>query len=232
MAFLCKNPSETAKIVRVSALEYDFRKLLLQYRRDCNSNGLENRIMTKNIMIVGVGGQGTLLTSRILGGVMENAGYEVKVSEVHGMAQRGGSVVTFVRYGKDVAEPIVEEGQADVLIAFERLEALRYANFLKKDGVLIVNDWRIDPISVVMGAARYPENIIENLEKTHKVYRINAMEEALKLGNSRVFNNIVLGLAAQHMDFTREEWLKVIEEKVPKKTVDINTKAFLVGYEK
>ena len=124
-------------------------------------------IMTKNIMIVGVGGQGTLLTSRILGGVMENAGYEVKVSEVHG--------VTFVRYGEDVAEPIVEEGQADVLIAFERLEALRYANFLKKDGVLIVNDWRIDPISVVMGAAKYPENIIENLEKTHTVFRINAM---------------------------------------------------------
>ena len=180
---------------------------------------------TKNIMIVGVGGQGTLLTSRILGGVMENAGYEVKVSEVHGMAQRGGSVVTFVRYGKEVAEPIVEEGQADVLIAFERLEALRYANFLKKDGVLIVNDWRIDPISVVMGAASYPENIIENLEKTHKVYRIDAMDEALKLGNSRVFNNIVLGLAAQHMDFSREEWLKVIEEKVPPKTVEINTKA-------
>ena len=154
--------------------------------------------MTKNIMIVGVGGQGTLLTSRILGGVMENAGYEVKVSEVHGMAQRGGSVVTFVRYGKDVAEPIVEEGQADVLIAFERLEALRYANFLKKDGVLIVNDWRIDPISVVMGTAQYPENIIENLEKTHTVYRINAMEEALRLGNSRVFNNIVLGMAAKH----------------------------------
>ena len=156
----------------------------------------------------------------------------VKVSEVHGMAQRGGSVVTFVRYGESVAEPIVEEGQADVLIAFERLEAMRYANFLKKDGVLIVNDWRIDPISVVMGAASYPENIIENLEKTHKVYRIDAMDEALKLGNSRVFNNIVLGLAAQHMDFSREEWLKVIEEKVPPKTVDINTKAFLVGYEK
>ena len=188
--------------------------------------------MTKNIMIVGVGGQGTLLTSRILGGVMENAGYEVKVSEVHGMAQRGGSVVTFVRYGESVAEPIVEEGQADVLIAFERLEAMRYANFLKKDGVLIVNDWRIDPISVVMGAASYPENIIENLEKTHKVYRIDAMDEALKLGNSRVFNNIVLGLAAQHMDFSREEWLKVIEEKVPPTTVEINTKAFLVGYEK
>ena len=187
---------------------------------------------TKNIMIVGVGGQGTLLTSRILGGVMENAGYEVKVSEVHGMAQRGGSVVTFVRYGKDVAEPIVEEGQADVLIAFERLEALRYANFLKKDGVLIVNDWRIDPISVVMGTAKYPENIIENLEKTHTVFRINAMDEALKLGNSRVFNNIVLGMAARHMEFAREDWIKVIEAKVPPKTVEINTKAFLVGYEK
>ena len=172
------------------------------------------------------------LTSRILGGVMENAGYEVKVSEVHGMAQRGGSVVTFVRYGEDVAEPIVEEGQADVLIAFERLEALRYANFLKKDGVLIVNDWRIDPISVVMGAAKYPENIIENLEKTHTVFRINAMEEALKLGSPRVFNNIVLGMAAKHMEFAREDWLKVIEAKVPPKTVEINTKAFLVGYEK
>ena len=187
---------------------------------------------TKNIMIVGVGGQGTLLTSRILGGVMENAGYQVKVSEVHGMAQRGGSVVTFVRYGTSVAEPIVEEGQADVLIAFERLEAMRYAHFLKKDGVLIVNDWRIDPISVVMGAAKYPENIIEDLEKEYTVYKINAMEEALRLGNSRVFNNVVLGMAARHMDFTREEWLKVIEEKVPPKTVEINTKAFLAGYEK
>ena len=187
---------------------------------------------TKNIMIVGVGGQGTLLTSRILGCVMVNAGYEVKVSEVHGMAQRGGSVVTFVRYGEKVAEPIVEEGQADVLIAFERLEAMRYAHFLKPDGVLIANDWRIDPISVVMGAAKYPDNIIENLEKEYTVYRIDAMAEALRLGNSRVFNNVVLGMAARHMDFTREEWLKVIEEKVPPKTVEINTKAFLAGYEK
>ena len=138
--------------------------------------------MTKNIMIVGVGGQGTLLTSRILGGVFEDAGYKVKVSEVHGMAQRGGSVVTFVRYGESVAEPIVEEGQADVLIAFERLEALRYANFLKKDGVLICNDWRIDPISVVMGTREYPDNIIEDLSKEYTVYSINAMEEALEAG--------------------------------------------------
>lgn len=186
---------------------------------------------TTSIMIVGVGGQGTLLTSRILGGVMEKAGYEVKVSEVHGMAQRGGSVVTFVRYGETVAEPIVEEGQADVLIAFERLEALRYANFLKKDGVLIVNDWRIDPISVVMGTREYPENIIEDLEKRHTVYKINAMEEALKLGNARVFNNVVLGLAARHMDFELDDWKEVIAQKVPPKTIEINTKAFMAGYD-
>ena len=187
--------------------------------------------MTKNIMIVGVGGQGTLLTSRILGGIMMQAGFDVKLSEVHGMAQRGGSVVTYVRYGEKVAEPIVEEGQADLLIAFEQLEALRYAHFLKKDGTLVVNDQRIDPITVVTGAAAYPEHIIENLAKEHTVYSINAMEEALKLGNSRVFNIIVLGLAAKHMDFAKEEWHKVIENTVPMKTIEINQKAFLVGYE-
>ena len=190
---------------------------------------MENK--TKNIMIVGVGGQGTLLTSRILGDITVTAGYDVKLSEVHGMAQRGGSVVTFVRYGKKVAEPIIEEGQADVLIAFEMLEALRYAHFLKKNGVIIVNEQRIDPITVVTGAAQYPENIIENLEKEYNVYKVNAMEEALKLGNSRVFNIIVLGVAAKHMDFSKEAWLEAIEKTVPPKTVEINKKAFLLGYE-
>ena len=187
---------------------------------------------TKNIMIVGVGGQGTLLTSRILGGITVAAGYDVKLSEVHGMAQRGGSVVTFVRYGEKVAEPIVEEGQADVLIAFEKLEAMRYAHFLKKDGAIVVNEQRIDPMPVVTGAAKYPENIIENLEKEYRVYKVNAMEEALKLGNSRVFNIIVLGVAAKHMDFSKEMWLDVIEKTVPPKTVEINKKAFLLGYER
>lgn len=186
---------------------------------------------TKNIMIVGVGGQGTLLTSRILGGITVNAGYDVKLSEVHGMAQRGGSVVTFVRYGEKVAEPIVEEGQADILIAFEKLEALRYAHFLKKDGAIIVNDHRIDPITVVTGVAQYPDNIIENLEKEYNVYKVKAMDEALKLGNSKVFNIIVLGVAAKHMDFPKEAWLDIIEKTVPAKTVEINKKAFLLGYE-
>lgn len=186
---------------------------------------------TKNIMIVGVGGQGTLLTSRILGGIVIKAGYDVKLSEVHGMAQRGGSVVTYVRYGSDVSEPIVEEGQVDILISFERLEALRYLHFLKKDGVIIVNDWRIDPITVVTGVASYPEGILETIAKDHTLYTIKAMDEALKLGNSRVFNIIVLGLAAKHMDFTEEDWLQVIEETVPFKTIEMNKTAFKLGYQ-
>ena len=177
---------------------------------------------TKSIMIVGVGGQGTLLTSRILGRITTHAGFDVKLSEVHGMAQRGGSVVTFVRYGDKVNEPIVEEGCADVLIAFERLEALRYAHFLKPDGVLIVNDQRIDPMTVVTGAAEYPEGIIEDLSKKYKVISLDAMEEAKKLGNSRVFNTIIVGVAAKHMDFAKEDWLEVIEKTVPPKTIEIN----------
>ena len=135
-------------------------------------------------MIVGVGGQGTLLTSRILGGITLHAGYDVKLSEVHGMAQRGGSVVTYVRYGDKVNEPIVEEGQADVLIAFERLEALRYAHFVKKDGVIIVNDQRIDPMPVVIGAAEYPENIIENLKTEitpHEMFHQESVNRSQKL---------------------------------------------------
>lgn len=185
---------------------------------------------TKNIMIVGVGGQGTLLTSRILGGITRKAGFDVKISEVHGMAQRGGSVVTYVRYGEKVAEPIVEEGQADVLIAFERLEALRYAHFLKKDGVLIVNDLRMDPMPVSIGAAQYPEHIIEDLKQKYNVISLDAQAFAKELGNARVFNTIIIGVAAKRMDFAKEDWLKVIEETVPQKTIEINTKAFEAGY--
>jgi Pyruvate:ferredoxin oxidoreductase and related 2-oxoacid:ferredoxin oxidoreductases, gamma subunit len=186
-----------------------------------------------NIMIVGVGGQGTLLTSRILGGLAEAAGYDVKLSEVHGMAQRGGSVVTYVRYateGEAVTEPIVEEGCADVLIAFERLEAKRYAHFLKKDGALIVNDQRIDPMPVITGAAEYPENILEELSAKYSVYSIDAMKKAEELGNTRVFNTIVLGMAARHMNYTKEQWIEVIKAKVPPKTVDINLAGFEAGY--
>ena len=187
--------------------------------------------MTKNIMIVGVGGQGTLLTSRIIGKAALDCGYDVKISEVHGMAQRGGSVVTFVRFGDKVNEPVVEEGQADVIIAFERLEALRYAHFLKADGVLVVNDCRIDPMTVVIGAKAYPEGIIEKLSAEHKLFSIDGGKVARELGNSKVLNSAVLGLAAKHIGFTEEEWLQVLRATVPPKTVDINVAAFRRGYE-
>ena len=187
--------------------------------------------MTKNIMIVGVGGQGTLLTSRIIGKTALEAGFDVKISEVHGMAQRGGSVVTFVRFGEKVYEPVVEEGQADVIIAFERLEAMRYSHFLKKDGVLVVNDCRIDPMTVVIGAKTYPEGIIESLKKDHTVLSIDGMEIAKALGNSKVLNSVVLGFAAKHVGFDKETWLSVVERTVPAKTIDINKAAFIKGYE-
>lgn len=187
--------------------------------------------MTKNIMIVGVGGQGTLLTSRIIGKAALDCGYDVKISEVHGMAQRGGSVVTFVRFGDKVSEPVVEEGQADVIIAFERLEALRYAHFLKADGVLVVNDCRIDPMTVVTGVKQYPQNIIEGLKEKHKVFAIDAQEVALKLGNSKVLNSVVLGYSAGFIGFDKQVWLDTVATTVPPKTININKKAFEEGFE-
>ena len=183
-----------------------------------------------NLMVVGVGGQGTLLTSRIIGKAALDAGFDVKLSEVHGMAQRGGSVVTFVRFGEKVFEPVVEAGDADILIAFERLEGLRYAHFLKKDGILVVNDCRIDPMTVVTGQKSYPENIIESLKKSYRVETIDGAAIAQSLGNPKVLNSAVLGLAAKFIGFTKEEWIKVIENTVPPKTVSINEQAFLKGY--
>ena len=186
--------------------------------------------MTKNIMIVGVGGQGTLLTSRIIGKCATDMGCDVKISEVHGMAQRGGSVVTFVRYGDCVNEPVVEEGQADVIIAFERLEALRYAHYLKEDGVIVLNDCKIDPMTVVIGAVKYPDGIIETLKKEHKVYTIDGQKIALELGNSKVLNSVVLGYAAKFIGFEKDAWINTVKTTVPQKTVKINVKAFLSGY--
>ena len=184
-----------------------------------------------NIMVVGVGGQGTLLTSRIIGKTALNAGYDVKLSEVHGMAQRGGSVVTFVRFGKKVYEPVCEEGTVDVLISFERLEALRYAHFLKPNGTMIVNDTRIDPMTVVIGAKSYPEGIIEELSKNHKLYTVDAGAVAKELGNSKVLNTVVLGVASKHIGFTKDQWLETLKATVPPKTIEINEKAFKAGYD-
>ena len=181
-------------------------------------------------MVVGVGGQGTLLTSRIIGKTALAEGFDVKLSEVHGMAQRGGSVVTFVRFGDKVYEPVCEEGTVDVLISFERLEAQRYAHFLKPDGVMIVNDTRIDPMTVVIGAAKYPEGIIEKLSERYTVYTVDGASVAKSLGNSKVLNTVVLGLAAKHIGFAEDSWLEVLRATVPPKTIEINTAAFKAGY--
>ena len=188
--------------------------------------------MTKNIMIVGVGGQGSLLASKLLGWLLLNEGYDVKVSEVHGMSQRGGSVVTYVRFGEKVYSPIIDKGEADLIVSFEKLEAARYLDYLKPDGTVVVNIQQIDPMPVVIGAAEYPENILDTLKKDHKVVSIDAMDEAKKLGNSRVFNTIIIGVAAKNMDFDKQQWLDVIANTVPPKTVEINQKAFEVGFEK
>ncbi|MBP9996663.1 MAG: indolepyruvate oxidoreductase subunit beta [Lachnospiraceae bacterium] len=186
---------------------------------------------TTNIMIVGVGGQGTLLTSRILGNLAVVAGYDVKISEVHGLSQRGGSVVTYVRYGESVAEPIVEAGQVDVLIAFERLEALRYLHYVKKDGTVIVNNQRIDPITVVSGQTEYPEGIIDTITSRRKTLVVDAMDVAKAIGSPKSFNIVVLGAAAKSMDYTVEQWEDVIKNTVPPKTVEKNLEAFRKGYD-
>lgn len=187
-------------------------------------------MVNMNIMVVGVGGQGTLLTSRIIGKTALEKGLDVKLSEVHGMAQRGGSVVTFVRFGDKVGEPIVEEGEVDLLISFERLEALRYAHFLKKDGIIVLNDCKIEPMTVVIGAANYPENIVETLKKDHKVVVVDGVSVAKELGNDKVLNSVVLGCAAKYIGFNKEDFIEVIKNTVPQKTIQINVNAFLKGF--
>ena len=185
---------------------------------------------TVNILVVGVGGQGTLLTSRIFGNLTMNNGLDVKLSEVHGMAQRGGSVVTHIRYGDKVNAPIVEVGKADVILAFEKLEALRYVHYLKEDGVIISNNQEIEPMPVIIGMADYPEDIVETLESNNKFQLIDALDMAREIGNIRVVNTILLGVLAKQLDFTKEQWEEAIKNTVPQKTIDINVKAFNVGY--
>lgn len=188
--------------------------------------------MNKNILIVGVGGQGTLLTGRIIGHYAMSKGYDVKMSEVHGMAQRGGSVVMQVRYGEKVYSPLIEIGEADIIFAFERLEALRYSHYLQKDGVLIVNTQRIDPMPVVMKEATYPESIEEQLKtRSKEICLIDALSIASKLGSVKVVNIIMIGAYAAYIGDAIEEWEKIIEVTVPKHTIEINKKALRRGYE-
>ena len=185
-----------------------------------------------SIMIVGVGGQGTLLTSRVLGTAAVKAGYDVKVSEVHGMAQRGGSVVTYVRIGKNVNSPIIEKGEADILLCFEKLEALRWIEYAKKEGAVIINDQQIDPMPVIIGSVKYPDNIIEKIKTVYSnVCAIDALDAARRLGNIKALNIVMLGLMAKSTGIGKEIWHEAIRETVKEKFVDLNLKAFDEGYE-
>lgn len=184
-----------------------------------------------NIMIVGVGGQGTLLASRILGNVALKKSYDVKVSEVHGMSQRGGSVVTYVKLGKKVFSPIVEKGDADIIIAFEQLESLRWIDYLKNTGKLIVNEQKINPMPVIIGKAKYPENIIEKIKDNYKnVVSVDALSIAKNCGNIKAVNMVLIGLLAKSTDIEKDIWLESIMETVPQKFIDLNMKAFEEGY--
>ena len=185
---------------------------------------------TKKIMIVGVGGQGTLLASRILGNTVIGEGYDVKVSEVHGMSQRGGSVVTYVKYGEKVWSPIIDKGEADFIVSFEKLEAARYADCLKEGGKIIVNSQEIDPMPVITGAAEYPHDVLEGLsEKGISIDAIDALALAEAAGSAKAVNIVLMGRLSRYFDIPEEKWLAAIENSVAPKFVEMNKKAFALG---
>ena len=185
----------------------------------------------KSVMIVGVGGQGTLLASRVLGSAMLSQGVDVKVSEVHGMSQRGGSVVTYVRYGDKVYSPIIAQGEADVLLAFEALEAARYLPWLKPEGTVVVNTQQMDPMPVVTGVAEYPKDILGKVrEQGVKVVALDALGMAEEAGSSKAVNVVLIGAMAKKLDPPKEVWIDTFKETVPSKFIDMNLKAFELGY--
>lgn len=181
-------------------------------------------------MIVGVGGQGTLLASRIVGNLVINEGYDVKVSEVHGMSQRGGSVVTYVKYGDKVYSPVIDEGEADTILAFELLEAYRALPYLKKDGRIIVNTQKIDPMPVITGIAKYPENIESKLSEKAQLVAVDALSLAEQAGNIKAVNVVLIGVLAKSSDIPYEKWVNTIKATVPEKFLEVNLKAFDLGY--
>ncbi|NLI93891.1 MAG: indolepyruvate oxidoreductase subunit beta [Peptococcaceae bacterium] len=184
-----------------------------------------------NILIVGVGGQGTILASRVLSGAVQKIGQDVKVSEIHGMAQRGGSVVTQVRYGKEVASPIIPQGEADIILAFEKLEALRWLSYLKENGSILINDQRIDPMPVIMGAADYPADAIAAIRSLRKnVIVIDGLKIAIEAGNPKAVNVVLLGLLSKYLQIDKNVWLETLRETVPVKFLETNVKAFEAGW--
>jgi len=186
--------------------------------------------MNKSIMIVGVGGQGTLLASRIIGNLAIKLGYDCKVSEVHGMSQRGGTVITYVKYGDKIYSPIIDKGEADIILAFEKLEAYRALSFVKKDGEMVINDTEIEPMPVITGAMEYPKDIINKIESKVKVHKLDCLKLAIEAGNAKTQNVVLLGAFAKELDIKYENWIEVLKETVPSKAIDVNLKAFELGY--
>lgn len=185
---------------------------------------------TKNIMIVGVGGQGTLLASKLLGRLLLSRGYDVKVSEVHGMSQRGGSVVTYVRYGDRVYSPIIDIGQADVIVSFELLEAARWTQHLKPGGRIITNTQQVSPMPVITGAAAYPENLTDKIRALGiDLDAVDALSLAEEAGSSKAVNIVLMGRISRWFDFSEEEWFEALRQSVPAKFLDMNIRAFTLG---
>ncbi|MCQ2468980.1 MAG: indolepyruvate oxidoreductase subunit beta [Ruminococcus sp.] len=185
---------------------------------------------TKSIMIVGVGGQGSLLASRLLGNVLLAQGYDVKVSEVHGMSQRGGSVVTYVKYGDKVYSPIIEKGEADAVISFELLEAARCLPYLKKGGKLITSTQKIEPMPVITGAAQYPDDLAEKIKAAGAdIIAVDALSLAEQAGTAKASNVVLMGVFAATTDYSDDLWQKALEQCVPPKFLELNKKAFELG---
>ena len=187
--------------------------------------------MVTSIMIVGVGGQGSLLASKILGRAAMDKGFDVKVSEVHGMSQRGGRVVTYVRFGDKVNSPVIDKGEADFIISFELLEAARYVEFLKPGGQIVTNSQQIDPMPVIAGTAEYPEGLIDKMtESGAKVDAIDALSIAEKAGSSKAANIVLMGVFSKYIpEISRDEWEKAVEACVPPKFLELNKVAFDMG---
>jgi len=185
---------------------------------------------TTNILIVGVGGQGTILASRVLAGVVQKAGYDVKVSEIHGMSQRGGSVVTQVRFGEEVSSPIIKAGEADIILAFELLEALRWLPSLSANGEMIVNTQQMNPMPVVIGAIEYPQDALERIQKKAKTtIALDALKIAMDCNNPKGVNVVLLGVLSARTEISEEIWLDVLKTTVPAKFLDVNLAAFAAG---
>ncbi len=185
---------------------------------------------TKNIMIVGVGGQGSLLASKFLGHLLMEQGYDVKVSEVHGMSQRGGSVVTYVRYGDRVASPVIDRGEADFIVSFELLEAARWLPFLRPGGQIVTSTQQIDPMPVVTGSMAYPEDLTEKMRSAGvRVDALDCLSIAREAGSSKAVNIVLMGRLSHYFDLPEEAWMKSLEAVVPPRFLELNKKAFLLG---